>query len=92
LRRPHRASETIGWDELPWMQFPTQPRRQFLRFVETVRELGCAEDEDRFDGLLTMMVANSVSQRPGRLKGPSSIPMTLGFTRPARSDLEHATA
>jgi hypothetical protein len=92
LRRLHRASDTIGWDELPWMQFPTQPKRQFLRFLETVRKLGCAEDEDRFDGLLTMIVTNSVSQRRGRLKDPPGAPMELGFTRHTRSDLEYATA
>jgi Transposase zinc-ribbon domain len=91
-RRPARAPNTIGWDELPWMQFPIQPRRQFLRFVETVREFGCVEDEDRFERLLTMIGTNLVHRPRMRLEARSGVPTALGFTGPARSDLERATA
>jgi len=94
LRRPRRPSsrapDTIGLDELPWMQFSIQPRRQFLRFVETVREFGCVEDEGRFEQLLAMIGTNSVY--PRILEGPSDVPMALGFAGPVRSDRERATA
>jgi Transposase zinc-ribbon domain len=91
-RRPHRASNTIGWDELPWMQFPTQPRRQFLRFVDTVREFGCVEDDDRFERLLTMIGTHLVNRRRTILGASSDAAMALGFAGPAASNLEHVTA
>jgi hypothetical protein len=50
----------IGWDDLPWMQFPARPRRQFLRFVATARELGCVEDRQSFDRVLAEVGAQSV--------------------------------
>ena len=91
-RRPSRAPNTIGWDELPWMQFPIQPRRQFLRFVETVREFGCVEDEDRFEQLLAMIGADPVNRRRVILEDSSDAAMALGFTEPAPSNLERVTA
>jgi len=75
------------------MQFPTQPRRQYLRFVETVQEFGCVEDEARFERLLSMIGTNSVNHRPRMLHGTSSAAATaIGFAGPARNDLERATA
>jgi Transposase zinc-ribbon domain len=63
-----REPSAIGCDELPWMPFPARPRRQFLRFVETARELGCVADEERFDRMLAEVGARSVrrtrSSRP----------------------------
>jgi hypothetical protein len=91
-RRPRQAPNAIGWDELPWMQFPIQPRRQFLRFVETVREFGCVQDENRFEQLLTMIGTNLVNRRRMILEASSDETMTLGFTGPARSNLERVTA
>jgi hypothetical protein len=91
-RRASRAPDTIGWDELPWMQFPIQPRRQFLRFVEAVREFGCLEDEGRFEQLLTMIGTNLVNRRRMILEASSDAPMALGFTGPVRSNLERVTA
>jgi len=91
-RRPCRAPNTIGWDELPWMQFPMQPRRQFLRFIETVREFGCVEDEGRFERLLAMLGTSPVNRPRMILKAPSGVPMALGFAGPTHSDLERATA
>jgi Transposase zinc-ribbon domain len=92
-RRHSRASSTIGWEELPWMQFPTQPRRQFLRFVETVKEFGCVEDEARFERLLSMIGTNSANRRPRMLLETSSgVARAIGFAGPARNDLERATA
>ena len=91
-RGPRRAPNTIGWDELPWMQFPTQPRRQFLRFVETVREFGCVEDEGRFEQMLTMIGTNLVNRRRMILEASSDAPMARGFTGPAGSNLERVTA
>jgi hypothetical protein len=91
-RRPSRAPDTIGWDELPWMQFPMQPRRQFLRFVETVREFGCVEDNGRFERLLTMIGTSPVNRARMTLEAPSGVPMALGFPGPEQSDLERATA
>jgi len=82
----------IGWDELPWMQFPIQPRRQFLRFVETVREFGCVEDENRFEQLLMMIGTNPVNGRRMIPESPSGVPMALDFAGSARSDLERVTA
>jgi hypothetical protein len=55
-----RGAIAIGWDELPWMQFPARPRRQFLRFVATARELGCVEVEESFDRVLAEVGAQSV--------------------------------
>jgi len=91
-RRPSRALNTIDWDELPWMQFPIQPRRQFLRFVETVREFGCVEDEGRFEQMLTMIGTNLVNRRRMILEASSDAPMARGFTGPAGSNLERVTA
>jgi hypothetical protein len=91
-RRPRRALNTIGWDELPWMQFPIQPRRQFLRFVETVREFGCVEDEGRFEQVLKMIGTNLVNRPRMILEASSDAAMTLGFTGPARGNHERVTA
>ena len=91
-RVPARGSNAIGWNELPWMQFPTQPRRQFLRFVETVRCLGCIEDGGEFDRLLLKMGthrANSAGMAPDSPPGAALAP---GFAGPARSNPEHLTA
>ena len=74
------------------MQFPMQPRRQFLRFVETVREFGCVEDEDRFERLLTMIDTNLVNRPRMIPEASSDAAMALGFTRPAPSNLERITA
>jgi hypothetical protein len=75
------------------MQFPTQPRRQFLRFVETAREFGCVEDEARFERLLGMIGINPVNHhRRMILETSSSAPMALGFAAPTPSNLERATA
>ena len=91
-RRPERMPNSIGWDELPWMQFPIQPRRQFLRFVETVREFGCVQDEGRFERLLTMIGTNPVNRPRMILEASSGVPMALVFAGPACSNLERATA
>jgi len=81
-RRPAQGSHAIGWEELPWVKFPRQPTRQFLRFADTVRQLGCSEDEARFERLLAA-IARDV---------PSSMPTIRRFTGPADRDLEHAAA
>jgi transposase-like zinc ribbon protein len=91
-QRPKRGPYTIGWDELPWTQFPIQPRRQYLRFVETVREFGCLEDEERFEHMLTMIGTNLVNRCRMIPKNPSDVSTTLDFAGPVRSNLEHATA
>jgi hypothetical protein len=91
-RRPGRGPYTIGWDELPWMQFPIQPRRQFLRFVETVREFGCVEDEGRFERLLMAIGNNPVNGRRMMPMRPSGAPTALDFAGPARDRLQRATA
>jgi hypothetical protein len=91
-QRPSRGPCAIGWDELPWIQFPIQPRRQFLRFVETVREFGCVEDEGRFERLLTMIGTNPVNRCRMTPKSPSGVPMAIDFAGPVRDNLERATA
>ena len=67
-----RGPSAIGCDELPPMPFPARPRRQFLRFVETARELGCIEDEQSFDRVLAELGARSIrlarSSRPAKSK------------------------
>jgi hypothetical protein len=67
-----RAAKPIGWDELTWMRSPTRPRRQFVRFVEIARELGCVEDTESFDRLLAEVSTQSVqrtrSSRPAEPK------------------------
>jgi len=90
-RRPGRATNTIGWDELPWIQFPIQPRRQYLRFVETVREFGCVEDAGRFERLLTMIGTNPVNRPRMMLETSSDAPMAFGLAGPAPRNLERAT-
>ena len=75
------------------MQFPAQPKRQFLRFVETVREFGCVEDEVKFERLLAMIGAHPVHHHRRRVSETSSgVAMALGFAAPERGDLEPATA
>jgi hypothetical protein len=92
-RLPARAPNAIGWDELPWMQFPTQPRRQFLRFVETVRCLGCIEDNGEFDRLLMKMGTYRVNGAGmAAPDSPAGAALALGFAGPARSSPEHSTA
>lgn len=90
-RRPTRAPHAIGWDELPWMQFPIQPRRQFLRFVETVREFGCVEDEVRFEQLLAMIGNNPVNRPRIIIEDLSGVAVAFGFAEPASGNLERAT-
>jgi hypothetical protein len=90
-RQPRRAPDTIGLEELPWVQFSIRPRRQFLRFVETVQEFGCVEDEERFERLLAMIGTNPVNRRM-MLEGASDVPMALGFVGPVGGDRERATA
>jgi hypothetical protein len=91
-QRPSRGPYTIGWNELPWMEFPIQPRRQFLRFVETVREFNCIEDEGRFERLLMMIGTHPVSRCRMVPKRPPGVPMALDFAGPAHNNLERATA
>jgi hypothetical protein len=91
-QRPSRGPYTIGWNELPWMEFPIQPRRQFLRFVETVREFNCIEDDGRFERLLMMIGTHPVSRCRMVPKRPPGVPMALDFAGPAHNNLERATA
>jgi hypothetical protein len=55
-----REAGAVGWGELSWMPFSARPRRQFLRFVETARELGCVEDEESFDRMIAEVGAQCV--------------------------------
>jgi len=91
-RHSTRTPSAIGWEELPWMQFPTRPRRQFLRFVETVRDLGCLEDYGEFDRLLTRLAAHRTTRPPMTPDAPPGAPLVLGFARPARSNLQQISA
>ena len=90
-RGPSRAPSAIGWDELPWMQFPTRPRRQFLRFVETVRELGYLAEDCKFDLMLTKMATHQAGRVRVQPDSSPGVPLALGFAGPARSNLAHAT-
>jgi len=84
LRRgPTWAPGADGWEELPWIKFPRQPTRQFLRFADTVRQLGCPEDEMGFERLLAAI---------GARDAPSSMPGVRRFAGSADRDLEHAAA
>jgi hypothetical protein len=85
-RRPS-ASNSSGWEELPWMQFPTRPKRQFLRFVETVRDLGCI-DEGKFDRLLKKMGTQRMIRAAMASDWPHGAPLELVFTREASGKLE----
>jgi len=91
-RHSTRTPSAIGWEELPWMQFPTQPRRQFLRFVETVRDLGCLEEYGEFDRLLTKLATHRTTNPPMSPEAPSGAPPVLGFARRARSNLQQVSA
>ena len=90
-RPPRRTPDTIGLDELPWVQFSIRPRRQFLRFLETVQEFGCVEDEERFERVLAMIGKTPVNRRM-ILERPSDVPMARGFAGLVGSDHERATA
>jgi hypothetical protein len=84
-----RGAGAIGWDELSWMPFPVRPRRQFLRFVETARELGCVEeDAERFDRVLAGVGAQSVRHTRGA-RAAESKPR---FVEPGRDVLVPAAA
>jgi Transposase zinc-ribbon domain len=91
-RRSARTPSAIGWEDLPWLQFPTQPRRQFLRFVETVRDLGCLEDHGAFDRVLTKLGTHGMTGN--RISSDASFggPSALGFTRPPPANLQQVSA
>ena len=91
-RQPEWAPGAVGWEELPWLKFPRQPTRQFLRFADTVRQLGCSEDEVSFERLLAAVGAPAPKGAPDIQDRPSSAPMIRRFAGPARRDLEHAAA
>ena len=74
------------------MQFPTQPRRQFLRFVETVRDLGYLEDHGEFERLLTKLATHRTARAPMAPDAPPGAPLRLGFARSARSNLQQVSA
>jgi len=89
--RACRLLGAMAWDELPWMQVPIQPKRQFLRFVETVREFGSVDDEGSFERLLMMIGSNPVNPRM-IAEASSGAPIACGLARPTHSDLRSATA
>ena len=91
-RQPLQAPGAVGWDELPWIKFPTQPRRQFRRFVETVRELGCVEDEAGFERLLARIGAHGAGPALANQRAASAAKRAQAFVGPAGGDLEHAAA
>jgi len=91
-RQPRGAPGAIGWDELPWMKFPTPPRRQFLRFAETVRGLGCVEDEVGFERLLAKIGTHGVNRTPENQGSISGVRRAHAFADAAGGDLEHAAA
>jgi hypothetical protein len=86
------APSAVGWEELPWMKFPRQPTRQFLRFAETVRQLGCIEDEVGFERLLAAVAAPAAKCAPDIQDRPSSAPEMRRFAGLANRDLEHRAA
>jgi len=79
---PAWAPKAIGWEELPWLQFPRQPTRQFLRFADTVRQLGCSAEEGGFERLLAAIAQDA----------PPSMPRMRRFAGSTDRDLEHAAA
>ena len=91
-QRPTQASQTIGWEELPWMRFPRQPTRQFLRFVDTVRQLGCSEDEASFERLLAAIGRHAVGRAPETWSAPSGTPKMRDVSGLAGHDREQAAA
>jgi Transposase zinc-ribbon domain len=86
------APSAVGWEELPWMKFPRQPTRQFLRFADTVRQLGCPEDEVGFERLLAAIGAPAAKCAPDTEDSPSSAARMRRLAGPANRDLEHAAA
>jgi hypothetical protein len=86
------APSAVGWEELPWMKFPRQPTRQFLRFAETVRQLGYIEDEVGFERLLVAIAAPAAKCAPDIQDKPSSAPEVCRFAGLANRDLEHRAA
>jgi hypothetical protein len=89
---PAWAPGAIGWEELPWVKFPRQPTRQFLRFADTVRQLGCSEDEVGFERLLAAIGAPAVKSAPAFQDRPSSAPRMRRFDGSGNRDLESAAA
>jgi hypothetical protein len=93
LRRQLRGAQgAVGWDELPWMKLPTPPRRQFLRFAEAVRALGCVEDEVGFERLLVKIGTHGVNRTVESQGSISDTRRAHAFTGPAGRELEHAAA
>jgi transposase-like protein len=91
-RQAERAPGAVGWEELPWMKFPRQPTRQFLRFADTVRQLGRSEDEEGFERLLAAIAAPAAKCAPDTEDAPSSAARMRRFAGPANRNLEHAAA
>ena len=82
----------IALNELPWVQFPKPPRRQFLGFVETARELGCHEDDGEFDRILRRLGQLQASKKPpaaigSRVGFPGPSPLLMSYTRQPTSPL-----
>src|SRR5271157_5532635 len=88
------TAAAIRLDELPWMQFPRPPRRQFLGFVETARELGCREDDGNFDQILRRLALQQApSKKPDNaIRSHVDFAGPLTYPAPGRGDLEHMTA
>jgi hypothetical protein len=91
-RRSGQGAPAIGWEELPWVKFPRQPTRQFLRFADTVRQLGCSEDEGSFERLLAAIGRRAVRNAPEMRDSPTGTPGMREISGPASQDLEQAAA
>jgi transposase-like protein len=91
-RQAERGPGAVGWGELPWMKFPRQPTRQFLRFADTVRQLGRSEHEEGFERLLAAIAAPAAKCTPDTEDAPSSTARMRRFAGPANRNLEHAAA
>jgi transposase-like protein len=85
------APGAIGWEELPWINFPRQPTRQFLRFADTVRQLGSSDDDAGFERLLAAIGTHAVRSAPAPGLS-SSRPRRRDISRPSGLDLEQAAA
>jgi len=91
LRRPQWRRTTAahgahanGRDDSLWTQFPTPPARQFRGFVETARELGCNEDDIRFDQVLTRIGRHlALSRKPKAPIWPLPEPVASHARAPA---------
>jgi hypothetical protein len=88
---PMPAPSSTGHDEVLRIQPPPRPRRQFLRFVKTARELGGIDDNESFDRLLAEL-GTQLGHRPHNPRGLRSVGTSTQSAAEPAGDIHVAAA